>query len=47
VTWMFEIKETKIDVEAASPAPSHPITLGVGGLGAPPKNRYTVLQLER
>ena len=38
VTWVFTIKETKIDVEAM-PAPSAlPITLGVGGLGPPPKN---------
>jgi hypothetical protein len=39
VLWVFTIKETKIDVEAgvAPQVVPRPITLGVGGLGPPPK----------
>jgi len=38
VLWVFTIKETKIDVEAVAAPSARPITLGVGGLGPPPKN---------
>ena len=38
VLWVFTIKETKIDVESAPTQSARPITLGVGGLGPPPKN---------
>jgi hypothetical protein len=38
VGWVFTIKETKIDVEAAPTPSARPISLGIGGLGPPPKN---------
>jgi hypothetical protein len=38
VAWVFTIKETKIDVEAVPTPSAHPISLGIGGLGPPPKN---------
>jgi hypothetical protein len=38
VAWVFTIKETKIDVEAAPTPSARPISLGLGGLGPPPKN---------
>jgi hypothetical protein len=38
IGWVFTIKESRIDVETGASAPARAITLGVGGLGSPPKN---------